>query len=536
MYTYIDNTASIKSSKQRDVQSQSEGNIMQTSKFKPVFCLVAINKNFVRNVAVKSASSEEVIKAVDDTQLKSWQEIPGPSSLPIIGQLHHFLPGGDLSNLSASEFGEKMYQTYGPITKLTTFGSPPVIFLGDPESSAQILRGDNWFPIRTGFDTLDYYRTKYKKSKAPEYSGLLTDQGEKWKNFRSKVNPALLQPKTIKLYRTVLEEVAQDMINRIRSIRGENNMIKTDFDVEMNLWALESIGVVALGDRLNCFDPNLPEDSPARRLIKVVHEVFILAEELDFKPSLWRLISTPKFKRAMKVYEEQENLAKYFVGKAIEKYNTKTVNSDEEKGVLEKLLEIDENIAHIMASDMLFAGVDTTSNTITASLYLLAINPEKQEKLRDELNSEQKSRYLRACIKESLRILPVVSANARQTTKEYNILGYRIPKDMLVVFQHEMMSKMENQYPRPLEYLPERWLVDKEDPLYYGNAHPFAHNPFGFGVRACIGRRIAELEVETFLAKMIQNFKVEWFGPPLKIKKTSLNYTAPPFNFVLKDI
>lgn len=33
--------------------------------------------------------------------------------------------------------------------------------------------------------------------------------------------------------------------------------------------------------------------------------------------------------------------------------------SDSEKGVLEKLLEIDERIAVLMVSDMLFAGVDT---------------------------------------------------------------------------------------------------------------------------------------------------------------------------------
>lgn len=35
--------------------------------------------------------------------------------------------------------------------------------------------------------------------------------------------------------------------------------------------------------------------------------------------------------------------------------------SDDEKGILEKLLEINEEYAYIMASDMLFAGVDTVS-------------------------------------------------------------------------------------------------------------------------------------------------------------------------------
>lgn len=52
---------------------------------------------------------------------------------------------------------------------------------------------------------------------------------------------------------------------------------------------------------------------------------------------------------------------------------------------------------------------------------------------------------------------------------------------------HQTMSMFENEYPRADEYIPERWMVSKEDSLYHGNAHPFAYSPFGFGVRSCIG-------------------------------------------------
>lgn len=91
----------------------------------------------------------------------------------------------------------------------------------------------------------------------------------------------------------------------MKMLRNDNNMLNGNFDFEMNLWALESIGVVALGGRLKCFDPNLPEGSPARKLIQMVHDIFIASDKLDFKPSIWRYISTPTFKRAMKVYEDQ---------------------------------------------------------------------------------------------------------------------------------------------------------------------------------------------------------------------------------------
>lgn len=42
----------------------------------------------------------------------------------------------------------------------------------------------------------------------------------------------------------------------------------------------------------------------------------------------------------------------------MDELQTKT-RSDDEKGIMEKLLEINEEVANIMACDMLLAGVDT---------------------------------------------------------------------------------------------------------------------------------------------------------------------------------
>ncbi|KAL0883705.1 hypothetical protein ABMA27_015823 [Loxostege sticticalis] len=503
---------------------------MITSKFRPVICLATVNKNFVRTVAVN-----KTVQTENTQSLRSWKEVPGPSSLPLIGQLHHFLPGGDLSNIASTDFIELLYNKFGPLVRLQGFfGASDIYFLYDAESTAQILRSEDNMPVRPGFPSLDYYRRSKVKENEP--TGLITDHGELWKQFRSTVNPVMLQPKTIKLYSGQLDEVAQDMIKRMRSIRGEDNMLKGNFDMEMNLWALESIGLVALGCRLNCFDPNLPEDSPAKKLIQLVHDMFKVANELDFKPSMWRYYPTKTFKKAMKMYEDQATVARYFVDKSIEELKVKGKTEDQ-KGILEKLLEINKEVALIMASDMLFAGVDTAANTITATFYLLAKNQEKQDKLREELKSDSEKRpYLRACIKESLRLMPVVAGNFRMTTKEHNVLGYLLPKGTHVSFVHQTMAIQDKHFPKPKEFLPERWIVSKDDPLYHGNAHPFANMPFGFGVRSCIGRRIAELEIETFLARAIQNFKVEWFGPPIQVTPSSLNYITGPFNFVFKDV
>lgn len=71
--------------------------------------------------------------------------------------------------------------------------------------------------------------------------------------------------------------------------------------------------------------------------------------------------------------------------------------------------------------------------TTTCLLYNLARNQNVQDKLRDIINSsEQSNKYLRACLKESLRLFAVVPANLRRTTKEHVVDGYHIPKGVRI--------------------------------------------------------------------------------------------------------
>ncbi|KAJ2940122.1 hypothetical protein O0L34_g14160 [Tuta absoluta] len=506
---------------------------MQTSKRLKFSNFNLVNQKFVRrnvNVGTTAAARVPVHSA---SEPKSWKKIPSPPSLPILGHMHHFLPGQMLSDFKT--MNKKLNEQYGPIVRIHQPFRKPMLMLYDPEASAYILRAENWSPRRPGFESIEYYRKKHKIT-SEQCTGLLTDHGDSWRKFRTTVNPVMMHTKTVRQYSAQLEGVAKEMVARMRSIRDENeDKLNKNFSSEMNLWALESIGCVALGGRLNCLSQALPDNSPEKKLIQNVSDVFHIANDLDFKPSLWKLLPTRKFKRAMKLYEQQEELAKHFILKARKDYDSRNKKNNEEKGVLEKLLEIDESIAIIMASDMLFAGVDTAANTMTATLYLLAKHQDKQENLRHAIaNGDQK--YLKACYKESLRLMPVISGNMRETTKEYNnILGYKIPKGIFVVFSHQHMSMQDEQFPKSKEYIPERWL--ENSPLYYKkNAHPFTFSPFGFGVRMCIGRRIAELEIEVFLREVIKNFKVEWSGPPPNILATSMNYIKGPFNFTFKDV
>lgn len=82
-----------------------------------------------------------------------------------------------------------------------------------------------------------------------------------------------------------------------------------------------------------------------------------------------------------------------------------------------------------------------TSATTVGCLYHLAKNPDKQEKLRQEIRgilptvqsklspeSLNNIPYMRACFKESMRISPIISGGGRSTGRDIILKGYQIPK------------------------------------------------------------------------------------------------------------
>lgn len=80
-------------------------------------------------------------------------------------------------------------------------------------------------------------------------------------------------------------------------------------------------------------------------------------------------------------------------------------------------------------------------------MYHMAKNPEKQEKLHAELkmllprksdpmtsHSLRDLKYLRGCLKESMRISPTVPLSMRIATRDYVLADYQIPKGVKVFY------------------------------------------------------------------------------------------------------
>lgn len=66
------------------------------------------------------------------------------------------------------------------------------------------------------------------------------------------------------------------------------------------------------------------------------------------------------------------------------------------------------------------------------------------------------------------------------------------------------LLKDENFVEQADEFIPERFLKEAQPGCPNAkDIHPFIMLPFGFGARACIGRRFAEMEIEVLTIRYV---------------------------------
>ena len=149
----------------------------------------------------------------------------------------------------------------------------------------------------------------------------------------------------------------------------------------------------------------------------------------------------------------------HYVEKAIKDLENQLPKEGREESFLEKLVKINKNVAIVMSADAVLAGGDTSSSAAVAVFYCLAKNQDKQEKLREESrqilpNKDEQLTpdkmknmpYLRAVIKEGIRLYPPASGNIRKLSEDLVLSGYKVPKGTEVVMALMLMHKDEKQF------------------------------------------------------------------------------------------
>ncbi len=182
-------------------------------------------------------------------------------------------------------------------------------------------------------------------------------------------------------------------------------------------------------------------------------------------------------------------------------------------------IRVNEATVLAQAINFFLGGYETSSTTLSHLLYFLALHPECQERVHEEIRTtfttagspvnhdgirEERTPYLTAVLNETLRLAPPILRPERICTKDWEHDEIRIFKGTEVYFPLWAAHRNPTHFPDPEKFRPDRFLAGEREDL-----HPFAMGAFGHGPRNCIGSRFAYDSIKVFLIHLLSNFRVE---------------------------
>ncbi|XP_028435657.1 cytochrome P450 27C1 [Perca flavescens] len=484
------------------------------------FILRALHKStasegFRISAAGEKAMPERLITPADvgkKTRIKTLKEMPGPSAL---SNFIEFFWRDGFSRVHEIQMDHR--KKYGKIFK-SRFGPQLVVSVADRDLVAEVLRAEGVAPQRGNMDYWKEYRDMRGRS-----TGLISAEGEDWLKMRSVLRQLVMRPRDVAVFSDDVNQVVDDLIKRVAILRNQDSDGATVLNVNdlFFKYAMEGMAVILYESRLGCLENEIPQET--QDYIGALHLMFS-----SFKTTMYAG-AIPKWLRPVipKPWEEfclsWDGLFKFssiHVDKRLAEIKAQLERGEEVKGgllthmLITKELSTEEIYANF--TEMLLAGVDTTSFTLSWACYLLARHPQIQQQIFTEVTETlgpgavataddvPRLPLIIGLVKETLRFFPVLPGNGRITQDDLVVGGYLIPKGIQLALCHYSTSFDEENFTDASDFRPDRWIrKDSTD-----RVDNFGSIPFGYGIRSCIGKRIAELEMHLALTRLIQKFHI----------------------------
>ncbi|OQS02869.1 hypothetical protein THRCLA_04799 [Thraustotheca clavata] len=328
----------------------------------------------------------------------------------------------------------------------------------------------------------------------------------------------------IKSYISIFDKETQTLEKYL----DENEGSVLDIPDTITRLTLNIIGKAAFSYDFKTFDKNNEQ-------AKVVLDSF---ELLNAPPKFlytMGLIYIPGFKHWPLQLLKQINKAKKALYEIIEnviEHKSALQSINNQRDLLDMMLasnEMTPKEARVHVMTFMFAGHETTSNTLCWILAMLSQHPEVEVKVAEECfqaiktygatwDIVDKLPFLTATIKETMRMYPTAPFIAsRVCLQDDNIplsdgTSFYIPKGSHVSFSTGAINRNPLYWSQPDMFLPERFIesssiYEEDRNLRNGRGNTFMYMPFSAGSKNCIGKRFALVEMQLVLAKLLSKYK-----------------------------
>ncbi|KAM6910644.1 cytochrome P450 11C1 [Xenentodon cancila] len=423
---------------------------------------------------------------------------------------------------------ERTFNALGPIyrEKVGTLSGVNILL---PSDISELFQSEGLHPRRMTLQPWATHREIRNHSK-----GVFLKNGEEWRADRLQLNKEVMMSAAVKRFLPLLDEVGRDFCQMLqerveREGRGDEGKRSLTIDPSPDLFrfALEASCHVIYGERVGLFSSSPSLES--QKFIWAVERMLATTPPLLYlPPRLLQSVSAPLWTQHATAWDHIFSHAEARIQRAYQRLassqgqaSTTGTAGGPYTGVLGKLMEkgqlsldlIKANITELMAG-----GVDTTAVPLQFALFELGRNPEVQDRVRQQVRTSwgqagddpqralQGAPLLKGTIKEVLRLYPVGITVQRYPVRDIILQNYHIPAGTMVQACLYPMGRSAQVFEDPLRFDPSRWIHG--DDGRRGEGAGFRSLAFGFGARQCVGRRIAENEMQLLLMHILLRFNL----------------------------
>lgn len=431
---------------------------------------------------------------------------PGPRGLPVLGSL--------LTIRKAPHRAiDRIARRYGDICAIR-MGSVPTVIISHP----QLLRTAFAMP-----ELSDRWVSEIMSVVTDEGSDLaLASYGDHWRRLQRFANRELLSFRRIQQVRRLyIEDAVNLLVERVGALCDDAEPLTPRLALPRSNAGMMFRSIFGKDNADGAqFIDKLDE------LLNVVFWIFgnaSAANPADYIPWL-RILPNHALKEAVRHSDMMTEVLDYLIGRVEARPDLDLDNPEclvEVMLASERRAEITHSTIRSLIGDLLVAGVDTTAQTMSWLLLILANRPHIQDRVYAELaraipadrppgvDDKPNLPYLYAVILESMRYRTVAPFGLpHKASAACEVGGFAIPAGAQVLGSIYSIHHDARFWNSPHEFIPERFLPAQDGATPTALTSP-AYMPFGAGRRGCPGQGFAEIVIWLQASRLLHRYRFE---------------------------
>ncbi len=351
--------------------------------------------------------------------------------------------------------------------------------------------------------------------------GLLTTEGEPWRNQRRLIQKGFDRKQLDALSAIMQDSLAESLLEFDRRIEEG----PVDIYPQLMEMTFAMVARSLFGAKLKREDIDLVSDT-----ICTVQE-FIVRQTLQPYLNPWFAVSGE-----LKKHEDMRAQADNVLLEYIKARRHQAPGSDLLQSLMDARYTDGEGMSDAMvlseSMQLLVAGHETSSNGLSWLLYLLSTRPEHLLRVREEFNAVlgdaplshadvMKFPFTTQIIQEALRLYPPFWMIDRMAVEEDRVGDVVIPAGSMVIVYVYGAHHARHAWGDPEQFRPERFVKENEK-----QRTPFTYMPFGGGPRVCIGNQYAMLQILMILSMILRRYDFE-LSPGQEIEERAMVILRP---------